>query len=446
MKRKILSLLLAFICAWTMCLGCGEDENKNDLKGGPKGSDMTDYEKYKDTKIMDIGAWWAPASTEDAYRLMSECGLNMIYLNGPNTGSAGDSRYPDALALCEKYGIKSIVTNGNNLAAQIRDYTANSKVTAYNFYDEPKANQYDNLASLIPAFENVYGDKASFNTNLFPIYASETQLGASSYDEYVKQYCQKVLSKLSHKKVLSTDIYPLHRSASNYSLLESWLLNLEIIAKYAKEYDAETHVFIQSMSFGRNNDRVPSEADLRLQAYVSFAFGFKSISHFCYFTPSSPEFSEAQFAIVDRDGKKTEIYDSAKKVNEEILNFDHVYLSFDWQGVIPVLGSNNRRNNAFGYLDGALSYDDLKTLSKAESDEDILIGCFEDEKGYEGYIVVNYADTTKNLTAEASLSFPGCTNAQIYRGGQKSVGALSNGKFNVTLEPGEGIFVIPYKE
>ncbi len=406
---------------------------------------MTDYEKYKATKIMDIGAWWAPASTEDAYRLMSECGLNMIFLNGPNTGSAGDPRYPDALALCEKYGIKSVVTNGNKLASQMLDYTDYNNVIAYNFYDEPKANQYDNLASLIPEFEGIYGGKASFNTNLFPIYASETQLAASSYDEYVKQYCQKVLSKLSHKKVLSTDIYPLQYSAGNYLLLETWLLNLEIIAKYAKEYSAETHVFIQSMSFGRNNNRVPSEADLRLQAYVSFAFGFKSISHFCYFTPSSPEFSETQFAIVDRNGNKTEIYDSAKKVNEEILSFDHVYLSFNWQGVIPVLGSNNRHNNAFGYLNGALSYSDTRTLFKTESDEDVLIGCFEDENGYEGYIVVNFADTMKNLTAKASLSFHGCTKAQVYRGGQKSICELSGGKLNVTLKPGEGIFVIPYQ-
>ena len=42
-----------------------------------------------------------------------------------------------------------------------------------------------------------------------------------------------------------------------------------------------------------------------------------------------------RLAMVE-NSEKTIIYDRVKQVNEEVLAFDHVYMAFDWQGLIPL--------------------------------------------------------------------------------------------------------------
>ena len=63
-------------------------------------------------------------------------------------------------------------------------------------------------------------------------------------------------------------------------------------------------------------------------------------------------------------------------------------------------------------------------------------------------MIVNYNETTKNLTDEITLTFDSSkyNKAVCYIGGEKVVKTLDKGKLDLTLGVGEGVFIIPFAE
>lgn len=61
-------------------------------------------------------------------------------------------------------------------------------------------------------------------------------------------------------------------------------------------------------------------------------------------------------------------------------------------------------------------------------------------------MVTNYANPADNKTDRVSLTFNDAEAVAVYRLAEKRVLLLDeNGTLNITLQPGEGIFVIPLK-
>ena len=104
-------------------------------------------------------------------------------------------------------------------------------------------------------------------------------------------------------------------------------------------------------------------------------------------------------------GKKYPLYDYAKAVNREIHDFDHVYLNFDWNGTMPVLGTQSEQdyNLNFDGLNNPLA--EVAALNGAQATQDALIGQFKDESGNDGLIVVNFTDPAYGLRNTVSLDF-----------------------------------------
>ena len=77
-----------------------------------------------------------------------------------------------------------------------------------------------------------------------------------------------------------------------------------------------------------------------------------------------------------------------------------------------------------------------------------MFGYFNDADGNDGIMVVNYNETSLNLTDEVTLDFDSAkyNKAICYIGGKKNVIDLNGGKLNLRLGVGEGVFVIPYAE
>ena len=71
------------------------------------------------------------------------------------------------------------------------------------------------------------------------------------------------------------------------------------------------------------------------------------------------------------------------------------------------------------------------------------MGLFTDENGYDGFMLVNFADTVNNRENTVTLQFRGATRAVVYIQGEKQVVDLADGTYTVTLQPGEGQFIIP---
>ena len=444
---------------------------------------LPDYDSKKNEYGIDISGWLIPKNIGTAdVDWITDAGINIMH-----AVAAGDSEtlfFPEyndeAIAKLNFFRDKKIQIYVNTCS---RDAASFQKISSFGkhdgvigmSYDEPTKAEIDEIAKYVDYF-NRNGNGKNMLVNLFPSFASSVKSDfgkwynttQQKYELYLQYYCDNVLSKLtSGEKWLSADRYLLTYDKNGNKCIDSgWLADVQSVAKVAKNYGAKTNFFIQTMPFGATNgvatgakegsrDRVPTYNDIRLQQYALMAFGYDGISLFCYGSPiADGEFASSQYGMIDRSGNKTEIYESVKKANNELLSFDHVLKQFAWQGVFTcdagktITGTSSTSNASFKSLD-RISLANVSSLSKVSASADTLCGYFKDAAGNDGIMVVNYNETTKNLTDTVELTFDSSKyNAAVcYVGGVKKVfTGLTDGKLSLSLGAGEGIFVIPYAE
>jgi Tfp pilus assembly protein FimT len=170
------------------------------------------------------------------------------------------------------------------------------------------------------------------------------------------------------------------------------------------------------------------------------AYGVKGYKYFSYWTldhDSAPNTA----AMVSKKGEKTDIYYAAQKVNHEVLAFDHVYLNYDWQGTMCVLGEGNKKNKCFSMLNNPLQSHERILAVKAS--QDTVIGTFKDKQGNDAFMVVNFSDPGYALSDTVELDLKGASKAVCYQNGKRTVVEAKKGKLVLELTPGNGVFVIP---
>lgn len=451
--------------------GCNNKKNSDDPAPSTK-LVLPDYDAVKAEPFM-INGWYAPEVTRESFEAYRECGFNYIFLQGHYTGAPGSAIMEEALTLCDELGIKAFVDITRQL--NMIDYCAEQYVKHPSFagfnYDEPviyrnTLNNADGIVDIAPVVEKMIEDypNIEFLVNLNPSTCTSFPWGTApfTYEEYIDAqltYINSIYENATCKNWISCDDYPLFYNpsvATPYYLKTTWLQNLEYLAEAKRDsgYKLDSNFFIQSMAYGDGTrNRKPTYEDIRLQVYTLLAFGYDSVSYFCYGTPpSGGEFTEEQFALVDRSGQKTDIWHSSKLVNEEIKKFENTYMQFNdnWLGVCPVIGSNNLAKDEYYYnktmdsMENPLSVSRLTGVESVASDEDVIIGHMKDSEGNSGFMIVNYNDTTYNKKVNMTMTFKNFTKALVYQNGVGTVIDLTNNTLNVKLDIGEGVFVIPH--
>ncbi len=476
-KAAIVTTLSCAFAVSSVCCGGG---NGSDKQSGSSGDNireevvLPDYENMQSRQFI-INAWYAPEPTEEAFKAYKECGFNYIFLMGNNVGAAGSPRIEQALTLCDNLGLKAFVDVSRALPmidAVIDGYVKHPSFVGFN-YDEPviyknSINNADGIVDIGPVVDKMhkkYPD-VEFLVNLNPTTSLSFNWGTPSftYEEYLEaqeNYINSVYDGSDVDNWLSCDDYPLYYDPSSktpYYLKRTWLQNLEYLAEAKRDSDMKlvTNFFIQTMAYGTNaakRNRKPSYEDIRMQTYTLLAFGYDSVSYFCYGTPpTGEEFTETQYGLVDRNGNKTDIYESGKLVNEEMRRLEKVYMQFNsrWLGVCPVYGKNNTDkdpdyyNKTMDSMFSPLTVSRLSGIKEVSSDEDLIIGHMKDERGNSGFMLVNYNETTLKKQVNAELTFNNFTKADVYKNGEKTTVSLVGGKLSVHLDTGEGVFVIPH--
>lgn len=368
---------------------------------------------------------------------------------------------------------KTIVENFKN--TQIPDFSDCEGFIGFIMIDEPGTQEtMDLIAEVAVQFNTLYaGTGVTYMNNLLP---SEAGLFQRSYDDltlseklqiafggsvdtlkkdefkaYVKSYCDKVLTKIDGEKWLSIDSYPI---LSTGKLQNTFLFDLGVLAYYAEEYGATSHIALQS-SAGWGKDKVPTEAEMRMQAYAAMAFGIDSISWFTYAdtlglsASSSPDATYTSLTSPEGDEAT---YNAFKAVNNEILALDEVYKAFKWQGVILGAKSGSSEYDAYMAVKGQiggyeLTANQTKYLSSVSTDKNLnyLMGVMQDLCGNEGYVICNYNQVYNKDSAQTiTMNFAkNVTKAIIYRGGVATEVEVSNQTLQVALENGEGVMVLP---
>lgn len=470
-SKKIISAVaaLSVMFAAASCSGDGNNSGMNKIT-------LPDYDAYETEYETVISGWLIPGSLdEENVKWIGEAGIGVLHAVGAGDDVICFSSYNDeakrTLDLLGSANVKVYVNTGSRDGSSYRkisDFKQSSAVLGMSL-DEPNKAEMTAMAAQVEWW-NQNADGRNFYCNLFPSFAQVVQNEfAGNYESYLEYYCDNVLDHLtSGEKWLSADRYPLtYDSAGNKCLDNAWLSDIQILANVAKKRkDVKTNFFIQTMPYGikedgspsgaiyGSRDRVPTYEDIRMQEYALAAFGYDGISLFCYATPLVGfEFAESQEAMIGRNGEKTEIYESVKKANAEILSFDHVLQQFDWLGTFTndagqTIDDKSRTENSSFRLLSRISVKSVPSLLSVTTSQDTLFGYFNDIDGNDGIMAVNYNETSLGLTDEVTLAFDGTkyNKAVCYIGGKKTIVSLNGGKLDLELGAGEGVFVIPFAE
>ena len=461
--------------------------------------DLMDYAAYAANNFFTTIAWNYPVLDEsNEYNnetniaiatQMKNTGIKVVNLTGKNLLVLNTQEAIEKTRQIIKFfwsqGLKTVAFAANNFENTNVDFTVLGTpdfsdcegFIGFLHWDEPTENDdiMAKLADLAIEFDKIYaGTDVTYMVNLLPSYASyfqkessswfgnSTTLDKAAYKAYVEEYCTKVLSQVKGEKWLSVDSYPIN---ANKTLHDTFLFDLGVIKYYAMQNDAHAHIALQSSGFANSSDdsknRIPTEAEMRMQAYAALAFGMDSISWFTY-SPSASD-SETFFTFVDNNGNITDqtAYDAFTAVNTELNAIGAVYSAFKWKGII--LGRGDKSNisdwsnedyNAYSTVMGQigdyqLSVGNTKHLSSVATNKstlNYLMGVMEDGCGNEGYVLCNYNSHEKDRAQTITLTFnKKITEVVIYRAGVAQTVSVDNNSLDVSLATGEGVIILPSK-
>ena len=428
---------------------------------------------YKNDSEITLGAWYSPDLVEELWAWYKEAGFNEITLFPTNEETEEYLR--TALAFCKKYGVKAHMFMDNKQTVFGKTWHEILKgyedvVSGFDVCDEPvcdrKYSDYLNRDDINDIKSGVkfvlenYPDK-QFTVTLWPNYAWPQQLGVpegQGYEDYVRKYCEEIVATLPEgaKRWLGTDYYPYYTNRFDGRILK----NLELLQYYAKQYQADVYLYVQVMDSKTLNWRYPNERELAVQYNIALAYGVKNIQVFCYQEPKellrgeygykdgkamitdgyTPRYDE-NGGVLPRVYERTETYFGVQAINARLKKLSQAYMSFAWQGVLTVAGSLRADRDDFSSLLYTLpSYDGIEACI---AEENLLIGCFKDENGGDGYMLTNYSNPADFKPSFVEITFKNCNAAIVYRGNECYTVALTNGCFCVKLDGGEGVFVIP---
>ena len=479
--------------------------------------DLMDYASYAANNFLNIIAWNYPAldesneynntTNENIATQMKNTGIRVVNLTGKNLLVLDSKENIEKTRQIIKFfwsqGLQTVAFASNNAGNLNVDFTAIGTpdfsdcegFIGFMHWDEPTANDdiMSKLADLAIQFDKIYaGTDVTYMNNLLPSYAGDfngttkwwqssiDSLKKDEYKAYVEEYCKTVLSQVKGQKWLSVDSYPIN---ADYSLQANFLFDLGVTKYYAMQYDAHAHVALQSSGFAsadnNSKNRIPTEAEMRMQAYAAMAFGMDSISWFTY-SPSGSD-SETFYTFVDNDGNIIEeyktAYDAFTTVNKELEAIGAVYSAFDWKGVILGKGEEKIWDSSIGLFGGYVYNDDYSAFTTVKgqigdyelsaSDENdtkhlssvstnistlnYLMGVMEDANGNEGYVLCNYNNHKSDRAQTITITFDSNITEVVIYGknwlvdGKPTTVSVSNKTLTVSLATGEGVIILPSK-
>jgi hypothetical protein len=219
---------------------------------------------------------------------------------------------PAELDVAQAHGLRAMWAGSldSTTVKSIRNHPA---LYAYYITDEPSAAKFSELASTMSHLRVLDPNHMAY-INLFPTYASSTQLGTSDYPTYLSQYMSIVKPSL-----LSYDNYQFLTRGDK----SDYFMNLAIISRTAKQAGIPFLNIVQACSYD-SGMRVPNGNQLRYLYYTSLAYGAQGISDFVY--------SVLPGGMASEDGTPRELYYTAKTINPEFVAITQQVQSMDHIG------------------------------------------------------------------------------------------------------------------
>jgi hypothetical protein len=362
-----------------------------------------------DIQTIPIVAWYGiPVPTVERFQEMRDAGFThqaMAYYTLDATRIALDCAL--------EAGIKLFVNQSDTLEQfipQVKDYLA---LEGYFLQDEPSASDFASLANQVQTIQSL-APNHSWYIDLFPIYAPLSNLGTSSYQDYVDTFLSTV-----PVEVLSFNHYPIRTSGIRSDYYE----NLEIISAAAREVGIPFWAFANSVAF--SNYPVATLTHLRFQIFSDLAYGAQGVQYFTYWQPVNYNSLVFHDSPIDINGEQTDTYDVVQSMNEEIKGLSKVFLGAE---VVSV------GHTGVSIPDGTTRYTPsapILSLTTTGSNGAVVSELI---NGDNHYIVIVNRDINNTMTINLSVD----TAKHLSRVSKDgSVTALTSGTVSYTVAPAD---------
>ena len=431
---------------------------------------------------LELAFFGAPSlATKDAFQQLKNTGAKTVYLNAWAGYSLESDKLKTALEICDELGLNAYYhvnrngfdssswdTDAANIITTATDYTQFPAFKGFYAWDEPNI---DNMKELIQTElqewnASKYKDKHYLvnlcgTTTKTNWWGSETQVDTTT----VLTNSWNYVLKDNPNKVLLYDRYPFRVSgsdANNLFMSNKVLKEIEEFASFAKDkrdagYDVKLHTFIQTFGDNPNpeaeqlNRSLSSVREVRFNCAYNMVYGAKGLVAFTY-----ERQSQFPTGMIEPSGVKNDSYYYVKKVFNELRQWEHVYSAFDWKGTITLdgtaTGAGVQDASHITQLTNSLNVDDVERISAIETQHDLLVGTFKDNNGYDGYMVTSYVDPYYKNANNVKIKFNQASKALVYYNGTlltnddaDTAYLLEDGVFNMTLDEGDYVFIIPVK-
>lgn len=321
--------------------------------------------RYQQTKFA-IGYWVEPPFDKDAvrrYREVADCGINLVLSSF--SGAPKDKFLP----ILNRFGLDAILMQP---AGAPETWPADKKIIGYGLVDEPSAARFKELKGLADTVRAARPGTIPF-VNLFPNYASPSQLGSPDYVTHVADFI-----RIYQPDVLCMDNYPIFKPDRDTRAV--YIDNLDVFRKQSLTAGIPFWNFFNIMPYGPHTD--PTEAQVRWQVNASLVYGAKGLLYFCYFTPGGDEFPKGG-AIIGQDGLKTHHYAQAQRINKTLHAYGKVLVDCTSTDVAQIQPSDTPSEK--------LRQSGIRDIKRDKVDppHDYLVGTFKHKSGRRAVMLMN---------------------------------------------------------
>lgn len=258
-----------------------------------------------------ITTYWAgPPLTDAVATQMKEGGWNLAWCT------------ESTLAVAQRHGLRAHLTDPLLKPSSLDSAKGRSDLDALidRVKDNPALYSYQLKGELsvpaLPAWARLAryirerDPRHALQANLYPIYASNRQLGVegdrvSAYQAYMQGFIQAI-----HPEILSYDHYNFLRDGDR----DEYFLNLGLVRGAASAAGIPFMNIVQASSW-KARFRVPRGNELRWLVYTSLAYGAQGISYFVY----RPPMKNYVGGMANPDGTPTSLYPVASELNREFV-------------------------------------------------------------------------------------------------------------------------------
>jgi len=307
------------------------------------------------------------------YKEYKNCGFNILLLQHENSYS-GEEFESSACNKCMteayKAGIRKIIVsdsrikdlctekellgkNGkfntveeleNRLAQFVKPYKDKKGFYGLQLFDEPRWFQLESYGLVYRSLKKIMPD-VYLQCNLNPL--TDAELLAENYTDVFEAYEQYLNNFLdvTGADSITFDEYPFRR---DYIICGNSIRTYQIASEVCAKRNVELRAVFQTFSClwqGRLVHRRVTESDMRWQINLGLGFGCREFSFFTYFTKQNVELEGGissdgvdGAAIINRDGSRTVLYGTVKKLIKEIKEFSPVLLAHKFAESYIVFG------------------------------------------------------------------------------------------------------------